>query len=246
MEAKKAREEIVKKLRVRETTFYTWLRRYGDILEKEGIIKYTRKGKKKELAEVDVERFIEFIERRGEKPKDTIKREHLFIKALEDFLVEESNKGNFVVLKNPTLIEQKEEFSFDFICIFPSAIITFYSRSSFVAKEFLDYLSKLLSLQEKLKGLSLYHFVFYITKTKIDESSIEVLLKMKKENLKIAVYVCYTDENIRCCIERFKEHIYHLEDFIYGQSPLLNTEDMIFTDEPHILNCRKPDWKRLF
>jgi len=235
MEAKKAKDEIVKRLGIRETTFYTWLRRYGEILEREGIIKFTRKGKRKETAEIDVERFIEFIKKRGEQPKETIKWEHLFVSELENFLTEESSKGNFIVLKNPTILE-KEKFSFDFVCLFPSAVVTFYSRSSFTAKEFFSYLSKLLFLQEKLKKPNLYHFAFYITKNKIDESSIEILLELKKEELKVATYVCYTNKNVKCCTEKFKKDFLKLEELL-SENTNSEKEEEIFKNKPHVFKC---------
>lgn len=82
-----AREEIVRRYGISPSTFHTWISRYRETLEKEGVIKTEQKGLKKEVVEVEIEKFTKFfkekLEKKEKKSKTDIDKKR-FIEMLKE------------------------------------------------------------------------------------------------------------------------------------------------------------------
>jgi len=210
MDVSKAKEEIIKRLGVKESTFYTWLRRYGDVLEREGIVKFAEKGDRKTLIEVDVEKFIEFIKKRSKSPKESFRVEETVIKKVEEYLSKKKGSDIFIIESPKILYDVNKIFSSDFIIIAnpkrisPSKLFICEINYSPKAEEFLYFLHKVKDLEGKIP-FEIKGYYCIITDKEIDTSMYRILLDLKDKSLDVAVIICkFKDiENLECCAEKF-------------------------------------------
>lgn len=209
MDVNKAKEEIIKKLGVKESTFYTWLRRYGDIFERERIVKFTEKRDKKTLVEIDVERFIEFIKKRSKSPKESFRVEETIIKKVQECLSKKEGYNIFIVDSPRILYDVNKIFTSDIIIIenpkrISPKLFIYEINYSPRADKFLYFLHKLKELKGKIP-FELRGCYCIITDKEIDTSMYKILLDLKDKSLDVNVIICmFKDiENLECCAEKF-------------------------------------------
>lgn len=86
MDLKEKIDKILKELDAKESTFYTWITRYGDFLEKIGAVKFARSTEKqRRIEDIDVEKFIAFIKRRDLQRMERAHEIELLIEEIESF-----------------------------------------------------------------------------------------------------------------------------------------------------------------
>ena len=228
MDVNKAKEEIVKRLGVKESTFYTWLRRYGDILEREGIVKFAEKGDRKTLVEIDVERFIEFIKKRSKSPKVSFRVEETVIKKVEAYLKKELESA--VIIDSPKIIYDLDKtFSPDFIVIKGDNLFIYEIKYTPKAEQFMYFLHNMGKLKEKLPFEYVEGYYCIVTDKEIDTSMYKILLDLRDKSIDVSVAICKfkSIENLECCAKKFSLPI--LSIFELGRMyPRIKTDLEIF------------------
>jgi len=227
MDVNRAKEEIIERLGVKESTFYTWLRRYGEILEREGIVKFAEKGDRKTLVEIDVERFIEFIKNRSKSPKVSFKVEEIVIKTIEERLMTE----DVIIIDSPKIFYDYGKFFFpDFIVLSGNNMFIYEIKYSPKAEDFLYFLYELKNLREKLP-FEIKGCYCIVTDKEIDSSIYKILLDLKSKRIDVNVLICkFKDLNrLKKCAEKFSLPVLKMVSEEYQNIDLENIEIFDFS-----------------
>lgn len=102
-ELEEKKKQIISELGVEEATFYTWITRYGDILEKLGAVKFERGEKSRRIKDVDVTAFIKFIRQR---------RPQLIIR---DIVAQAQNTLEHIAHNRNMLVKKSNASNYDYV-----------------------------------------------------------------------------------------------------------------------------------